>query len=96
MTFVVLGTLFLRSSLIIVFIGFFTVMFGWEIYQVVNDKRTYFESDFDVLQRDGFAINTSILIVWINVWVINNPDINPNNEYRSINCKPISLKNIKV
>ena len=29
MTFVVLGTLFLRSSLIIVFIGFFTVMFGW-------------------------------------------------------------------
>ncbi len=70
MTFVVLGTLFLRSSLIIVFIGFFTVMFGWEIYQVVNDERTYFESNFDVLQRDGFAINTSILIIWMNVWVI--------------------------
>ena len=45
-------------------------MFALEIYEVVKDERTYFTSDFELLQKDGFAINLPILIVWINVWVI--------------------------
>ena len=45
-------------------------MFALEVYDVVKDERTYFTSDFELLQKDGFAINLPILIVWINVWVI--------------------------
>ena len=70
LTFLVSGMLFLRNSLILAFIIFFTGMFALEIYDVVKDERTYFTSDFELLQKDGFAINLPILIVWINVWVI--------------------------
>ena len=70
LTFLVSGMLFLRNSLILVFITFFTGMFALEVYDVVKDERTYFTSNFELLQKDGFAINLPILIVWINVWVI--------------------------
>ena len=70
LTFLVSGMLFLRNSLILIFIAFFTGMFALEIYDVVKDERTYFTSDFELLQNDGFAINLPVLIVWINVWVI--------------------------
>ncbi len=70
LTFLVSGMLFLRNSLILVFIVFFTGMFALEIFDVIRDERTYFTSDFELLQNDGFAINLPVLIVWINVWVI--------------------------
>lgn len=70
LTFLVSGMLFLRNSLILVFIAFFSGMFALDIYDVVKDERTYFTSDFEVLQKDGFAINLPVLIVWINIWVI--------------------------
>ena len=49
LTFLVSGMLFLRNSLILVFITFFTGMFALEIYDVVKDERTYFTSDFGLL-----------------------------------------------
>ena len=69
-TFVVLGTLFLRGSMILLFIGFFTLMFGFEAYKVITDERTFFESDFDILQNNGFAIDTAVFVIWINIWII--------------------------
>lgn len=69
-TFVVLGTLFLRGSMILLFIGFFTLMFGFEAYKVITDDRTFFESDFDILQNNGFAIDTAVFVIWINIWII--------------------------
>ena len=69
-TFVVLGTLFLRGSMILLFIGFFTLMFGFESYKVITDERTFFESDFDILQNNGFAIDTAVFVIWINIWII--------------------------
>ena len=69
-TFVVLGTLFLRGSMILLFIGFFTLMFGIEAFKVITDERTFFESDFDILQNNGFAIDTAVFVIWINIWII--------------------------
>ena len=70
LTFIISGILFLRKSLLLIFISFFTIMCGIRVFEIISDERTYFTNDWDQIINDGFAINTPVLAIWFNVWVI--------------------------
>ncbi len=70
LTFIISGILFLRKSLLFIFIVFFTFMCGLSVYEIITDNRTYFSNDWNTTISDGFAIYTPVFVVWLNVWVI--------------------------
>ena len=70
LTFIISGILFLRKSLLFIFIMFFTLMCGLRVYEIIIDERTYFSNDWNTTISDGFAIYTPVFIVWLNVWII--------------------------
>ena len=62
LTFIISGILFLRKSLLFIFIVFFTFMCGLSVYEIITDNRTYFSNDWNTTISDGFAIYTLSLI----------------------------------
>ncbi len=70
LTFIISGVLFLRKSLLLIFIAFFTLMCGFNVYEIIINERTYFTSDWNTAISDGFAIYTPVFVIWLNVWII--------------------------
>ena len=70
LTFIISGVLFLRKSLLLIFIAFFTLMCGFNVYEIIINERTYFTSDWNTTISDGFAIYTPVFVIWLNVWII--------------------------
>ena len=70
LTFIISGVLFLRKSLLLIFIAFFTLMCGFNVYEIIINERTYFTNDWNTTISDGFAIYTPVFVIWLNVWII--------------------------
>ena len=70
LVFIVLSILFLRQSIVFLFIIFFSLALAYDMYPSIVMEETYFSDDWEVLVSDGNAINLTWLIIWINVWVI--------------------------
>ena len=70
LVFVVISILFLRQSIVFLFIIFYTGALAYDMYPLFMLDQTYFSDDWKTLISDGNAINVQWLTVWINVWVI--------------------------
>ena len=70
LVFVVISILFLRQSIVFLFIIFYTGALAYDMYPLFMMDQTYLSDDWKTLISDGNAINVQWLTVWINVWVI--------------------------